>query len=224
MQIKDLLRRVVVDLGIVMAVVLLVGGSIVGYVWVKEGPQRAESRKQAEAFLRDLTAEIAGLNALGDVNLEPPNVTLADLEQKLHQPVLRVAGAQNTTKLGWACGGKECAIFASFIVPFGQEIPPTMVPAGLLMIDPAFAKVKNVGVGGIHLGETSEDVETHLRGRKIDYSRGKKQFAWDKDWNVVWVESNGKVLFLSLANEKMMGKAKASGDSKSIGPERAGKE
>src|SRR5208283_5994659 len=122
MRTKSLFDRVVIDLCVVVAAALLIVGSIVGYAWIKERPQRAESRKRAEAILADVSAQRNGLLALGEVNLDPSNLTLADLQQKLHQPALKQSGPQNTTNFGWACGVRRCAIRASFLVPFGKEI------------------------------------------------------------------------------------------------------
>ena len=212
MENKSLLKRVVIDLCVVVAAALLIVGSLVGYAWIKGRPQRAESRKQAEALLADLTAQRNGLIALGEVNLDPSKLTLADLQQNLHKPSKRMPGSQNTTRLGWACGQEQCSIWASFLVPSGQEISPNLVPAALVVMSPPFGDFHNVSFGGVHLGDKVEAMrELCLKrgyGRQIGYNR----ISWNNDWNVVWGEVHGKVFFLTFYNEKMMKSVGAQGD------------
>jgi hypothetical protein len=222
MRITHLVKRVVIDLGVVLATVLLVVGSIAGYVWVKEGPQRAEAKKQFEAMLGDETAEANALAALGDVNLDPPTLTLAVLEQTLHphQQASKPYGPQNYTTLGWACGGKSCAIAASFLVPFGQEIPPSTVPGALRVRRPRFGAVHNVNVaiGGVHLGESVEEMKEFCQKRGYGQETGSHRMTWNKDWSLGWGDWDGKVSILSFANDKMIQSAKAGGGIQTPAP------
>lgn len=211
MRIKSLLKRVVIDLGVVLAVALLIVGSLAGYAWIKERPQRAESRKQAEAFLADLTVQRNGLIALGEVNLDPSNLTLAKLQQDLHQPSMKKAGSQNTTRLGWACGQTQCSIWASFLVPFGQEIPPNLIPAALIVMSPSLedADFHNVAVGGVHLVDKVEEIREICGKRGFGVQIGYHRISWNEDWNLVWGEVNGRVGLLTFLNEKMLKNAEA---------------
>jgi len=213
MRIRDLMKRVAIDLGIVLAVVLLVGGSIVGYVWVKEGPQRAEARRQAEAFLAEEVAQRNSMENLGDLDVEPSDLNLEKLEQNLHQPTLRQPEArQKATKLGWACGKERCAIWVSFLVPFGQEIPATEPPAALMVSAPLFKYPRHLAIGGVYLGETGEEMKESCRKRGFGLETGYHRISWNKDWKLVWGESNGKVSLLMFINERMIKDAEARGD------------
>ncbi len=212
MRTKSLFERVVIDLCVVVAAALLILGSIVGYAWIKERPRRAESRKQTEALLADSTAQRNGLIALGEVNLDPSNLTLADLQQKLHQPAFKQPGPQNTTNFGWACGVRRCAVRASFLVPFGKEIPPDMTPVALMVTSPLLGDFHNVALGGVHLGDKVEMLREICQkrgyGRQIGYNR----VSWGEEWGLMWVEVHGKIIVLVLTDENMMKNFKAQGD------------
>lgn len=171
---------------------------VLGYFWLKERPERTKARRELEAFLAEETAQKTALESLGDVNLDLSDMSLARLEQKLHSPPLRLPEAQNTTRLGWACGGQRCAIWMSFLVPFGQEIPPTVTPAALVVTDPLFADLDHVVVGGTHVGETVEEMKKFCRQRGYGLPLGKNRISWDKDWSLLWIS------LLSFANEKMI--------------------
>jgi hypothetical protein len=212
MRTKSLFERVVIDLTVVLAAAVLIVGSIVGYAWIKERPQREEMRRHSESFWADLTAQRNGLFALGEVNLDPSNLTLADLQQKLHQPSVKKAGAHNSTQLGWACGQEQCSIWAFFHVPFGQEISPNLIPAAVMVNPPAYGDFHNVSFGGVQLGAKVEEMEEICQkrgyGRQIAYHK----MSWNKDWNVVWGEVNGKVVFLTFLNEEILKKTEAERD------------
>jgi hypothetical protein len=217
MRINSLFKRVAIDLGVVLAAALLIVGCIVGYAWIKERPQRAESRKHAEAFLADLTAQRNGLIALGEVNLDPTNLTLANLQQYLHQPPMKKAGSQSKTRLGWACGQAQCSIWAFFLVPFGQEIPPNVTPAVLMVMSPPFGDFHNVSVGGVHLGDRVEGIREIRQKRGYGRPIGYNRMSWSKDWSFGWGEVNGKVVSLTLLNEEMMKTVEAGGDGNHTG-------
>jgi hypothetical protein len=212
MEIKFLFKRVVIGLCVVLAAALLIVGSISGYLWIKERPQREEMRRDSEAFLADLTARRNGLLALGEVNLDPSSLTLAELQQKLHQQSMKKDGSQNSTRLGWACGHESCAIWASFLVPFGQEISSNLVPAALVVMSPPFGDFHNVSFGGVQLGAKVEEMEENCRKRGYGRQNAYHQMSWNKDWNVVWGEVNGKVVSLIFLNEVILKKAEAERD------------
>jgi hypothetical protein len=44
---------------------------------------------------------------------------------------------------------------------------------------------------------------------------GKNRISWDKDWSLVWVDTNGKISLLVFANEKMIRDTAARGDGNS---------
>lgn len=184
---------------------LSAGLLVLGYFWLKEWPERAKTRREVEGFLAEENAEKTALESLGDVNLDLADMSLARLEQKLHSPRLRLPGAQNTTRLGWVCGEQRCAIWMSFLVPFGQEIAPTVTPAALLVTNPFLADFdRHVVVGGAYVGETVEEMRKFCQQRGFGLPVGKNRISWDKDWSLVWADTNGKISLLSFANEKMI--------------------
>jgi hypothetical protein len=190
---------------------------VLGYFWFKEQPERAKAASELEAFLAEETAQKTALESLGDVSLDLSDLSLAKLEQKLHQPLLKQPGAQNTTRLGGACGGQRCAIWMSFLVPFGQEIAPTATPAALVVTHPRFANFNRVVVGGAYVGETVEEMKKFCQQRGLGVPVGKNRISWGEDWSLSWVATNGKISLLSFANEKMIRDTGAHGDVNSTG-------
>jgi len=186
---------------------------VLGYFWFKEQPERAKAARKLEAFLAEETAQKTALESLGNVNLDLSDLSLAKLEQKLHQPPLRQPGAQDTTGLGWACGVQRCAIWMSFLVPFGQEIPPTATPVALVVTDPLLADFDHVVVGGAYVGETVEEMKKFCQQRGYGVPVGKNRISWDRDWSLLWTDRNGKISFLSFANERMMRDIGAGGEN-----------
>jgi|SRR6266404_2402592 hypothetical protein len=206
-----MLKRIAIYCIACLSVVFLV----LGYFWLKEWPERAKASSELKAFLAEETAQKTALESLGDVSLDLSDLSLARLEQKLHSPPLRLPGAQNTTRLGWACGGQRCAIWMSFLVPFGQDIAPTATPAALVVTHPLFADFNHVVVGGAYVGETVEEMKKFCKQRGYGLPVGKNRISWDKDWSLVWVDTNGKISLLVFANEKMIRDTAARGDGNS---------
>jgi hypothetical protein len=192
-------RIVIYILCFFVAVVVLLG-----YFWLKERQIRAETARDLNAFFADELAKKNALESLGDIELNPPDLSLGKLEEKLHQPSKRKPGSQNTTRLGWACGQEQCSIWASFLVPFGQEISPNLVPAALVVMSPPFGDFHNVSFGGVHLGDKVEAMMELCLKRGYGRQIGSNRMSWNKDWNVAWGEVHGKVFFLTFYNEKMM--------------------
>jgi hypothetical protein len=190
---------------------------LLGYSWFKERPERAKAARESEAFLAEETAQKTALESLGDVSLDLSDLSLAKLEQKLHQPPMRQPGAQNTTRLGWGCGGQRCAIWMSFPVHFGQQIAPTATPAALVVTHPLFADFNHVVVGGAYVGETVEEMKKFCKQRGYGLPVGKNRISWDKDWSLVWVDTNGKIRLLVFANEEMIRESGVRGEVNSIG-------
>ena len=190
---------------------------VLGYFWLKEQPERAKARREVEGFLAEENAEKAALESLGDVSLDLSDISLARLEQKLHSPRLRLPGTQNTTRLGWACGGQRCAIWMSFLVPFGREIAPTATPAALLLTNPFLAVDHHLVVGGAYVGETVKEMMKFCQQRGFGLPVGKNRISWDKDWSLVWADADGKMRVLSFANDKMTRNSGATADINSTG-------
>jgi hypothetical protein len=181
---------------------------VAGYSWFRARQLTAAARKQLGALMSEETAQKDALAALGNENLDPKHFALAELEQKLHQPNLRQAGAKNTTSLGWACGGDRCAIWASFPVPFGQEIPPALPAAALIVNSPGLTPSRRLGVGGIYLGEPVEEMLNLCRKRAC-VSMEKHRMRWSEDWNFIGADTGGKIALLVFLNEKVIQNADA---------------
>jgi hypothetical protein len=189
---------------------------IFGYFWRKERQVRAELTKEVNKFFAEQSARTNGLNSFGDVDLNPPELTLAKLEEKLHQPTLTRPGADNTTRLGWACGGEHCAITAAYLIPFGQEIPPGTAPAVLLIDVPPFGELNHrFAIGGIQLWENADDMERSMQNQGRGHLIGMNHATWDKDWSFVWSGTDGKISILSFMNDTEIESAKARRDANS---------
>lgn len=190
-----------------MLVVLGAYAGVWGYFQWKAEKVRAEMGKKLEPLFE----ESDRLNKLADVDLDPRNLSLAQLEQEFYEPDQKLPGAKDTTKLGWLCGGDQCAIWASFLVPFGQEVPQTAEPAILLASTPFMQAPHHLAIGGISLGETGEDIKKFCTARGYGLEMGKNRIHWDKDWSVAWAERDDKVSLIVFANEKMLRSARTGG-------------
>jgi hypothetical protein len=122
-----------------------------GYNWFEDRQWKTELQRDFGPRRADELAQSDALLALGVVDLNPSDLTFAVLQQKLHEPGLKHPGDFNSTRLGWACVKERCAILATFFVPFGQEIPATMTPAGLIISSPAFRDFHNIAWVGFIL-------------------------------------------------------------------------
>jgi hypothetical protein len=190
-----------------LLVVLVAYAGVWGYFQWKAQKVRAEVEKKLEPLFKESDA----LASLKDVDLDPRSLTLAQLEEQFQQPAQKLAGAKNTTKLGWLCGNDQCAIWASFLVPFGQEVPGNTAPVLLLVNSPFVQPPHHLAVGGIYLGETGEDMKKFCQTRGYGLEMGKNRITWDKDWSVAWAERDDKISLIVFANEKALHGEKAGG-------------
>jgi hypothetical protein len=191
---------------------------ILGYFWFKNRQIRAEMEKDSGAFFAEENAQKNSLESLGDVDLNPSDMSLEKLEERLHQPAIRKAGAGNTTRLGWACGQERCAIWTSFVVPFDKEIPLSAAPTALVVTDPLLADFRRLAIGGVHLGDKTEKIRDICQKRGYGLQIGYNRISWSKDWNLVWGEVNGKVSLLAFFNEKMLKNTETHGDGNHSDP------
>lgn len=186
---------------ILCAILLGIGVLYLGYNWLENQSWKAELQRDFGPRRADELAQRNALLALGDVDLNPSNLTFAVLQQKLHEPGWKHPGDFNSTRLGWACVKERCAILAIFFVPFGQEIPPTMAPAGLTISSPSFGDFHNIAVGGLYLGESDEQLanldQSHQSSRKFRVVR------WDRDWDAAWAGFNHKAYVLVFSNQTL---------------------
>lgn len=146
------------------------------------------------------------LLALGNVDLNPSYLNFAELERKLGNPVQRKSGDFDSTRLGWACGKERCAILASFLVPFGHDIPPETVPAGFIIMGPASGDFPNISVRDIHLGESDQKLAALSQASADGNPKPFRRISWDKDWTLAWGSLDGKVFALVFANDTLQHK------------------
>jgi hypothetical protein len=175
-----------------------------GYAWFENWKFRQEMLKELGPILADEQEQKNELLALGEVDLNPSGLTLATLEQRLKGPVLKQSGDFNSTKLGWACGKERCAIWAIFLVPIGQGIPPNTAPAALVIKSPALGDFPNIRVGEIRLGESDQKLNELWKGSKAGSRRLFHRISWDKDWTAAWAGLDGKVFELVFSNDTLM--------------------
>ena len=210
-------------LAIYCMALLAVGFIIVGYFWFEERQVRAEVAKKTKAFLEEEIAQKNGFESLGIVDIDPSGLNLQKLEERLHQPAQKKPGAQNSTRLGWVCGSTRCAIWASFLVPSDQEIPPSTNVAGLTVTSPLAARFPNSTFGGIYLGGTVEELERTCQNRGYGQSLGYHHVRWDQNWDLRWADTSGKVSILMFTNEGVIRKAVSGLEGNASAPAGVGK-
>jgi hypothetical protein len=175
-----------------------------GYTWFESWNFRQETLEELGPTLADEQEQKNELLALGDVDLNPSNLTLATLEQKLKSAVLKRTGDFNSTRLVWACGKERCAIWSTFLVPFGQEIPPNTAPAGLIIKSPALSDFPNIRIREIRLGESDQKLVELWKGVGAGPRKVFRRISWDKDWSAAWAGLDGKVFELVFANDTLL--------------------
>jgi len=197
-----MLKRIVIYCISFLALLLLVAG----YFYFEDRRIRAESAKKSEPFIADEIAQIKGLQSLGTVSIDPANLTLARLQEGLHTPAIKKPGSRNTTRLGWACGKERCAIWASLLVPAGEEIPPSTPVAALSINGTASIDLPNISVGGIHLNESTDDAEKFCQKRGSEPPVDRRWRRWDSNWKVAWGAVNGRIGLLFFVNDRLLDK------------------
>lgn len=175
-------------------------GVLYAYGW----RQHQQAVEQARELLADLAGKYAALDSLGDIDLDPSGLTLAKLEERFHQPARTLRGTENTTTVGWACAGKECAIWVSFLVPPDRKLDPEAVPAALGILDSRQIRPHRLAIGGIYLGQPKEDAKQSCKKRGYGVELGQNQVTWDKHWKAIFAGAGSKVDFLVFANQDLM--------------------
>lgn len=176
---------------------------IFGYVSFENWKFKQKTLKELGPILADEQEQKNELLALGDVDLNPSDLALATLEQKLKRAVLKRSGDFNSTRLGWACGKERCAIWATFLVPFGQDIPPNAAPAGLIIKSPALGDFPNIRIREIRLGESDQKLVELWKGG-VGSRKLFRRISWDKDWTAAWAGLDSKVFELVFTNDTVL--------------------
>ncbi len=186
-----------------IAILLGLACMIFGYVSFENWRFRQETLKELGPILADEQDQKNELLAVGDVDLNPTGLTLATLEQRLKKAVLKRSGDFNSTRLGWACGKERCAIWATFLVPLGQDIHPNAAPAGLIIKSPALGDFPSIRIREIRLGESDQKLVELWKGGGAGSQKVFRRIAWDKDWTAAWAGLDGKVFELVFANDTL---------------------
>ncbi len=187
-----------------IAILLGLAFMIFGYVWLENWKFRQETLKELGPILADEQEQKNELLALGEVDLNPSDLTLATLEQRLKRAVLKQSGDFNSTRLGWACGKERCAIWATFLVPLGQDIAPNAAPTGLVIKSPALGDFPNIRIGEIRLGQSDQKLVELWKGGGAGSRKLFHRISWDKDWTAAWAGLDGKVFELVFANDTLL--------------------
>ncbi len=164
---------------------------------------RQATLRELEPFLSDEQEQTTKMSALGKVDLNPSDLTLAGLEQRLNKPSRKLPGDFNTTRLGWICGKERCGIWATFLTPPSQNIPTDARPAGLIVSSPGLGEFPNVTIGELHLGQAAVQVEQFSRGAASTSRKPFRRISWDADWIAAWAGVDGQVFILIFANETL---------------------
>ena len=203
-----MLKRILVDVVVTLAVIGLLSGSVVGYFWLRAAPERAKHRKEAKEVIAGLIAQKKVLDTLGDVNFDTTSLTFAVLTERLNQPTLRKSNASRSTTLGWICADESCVIIASFMIPFDQEIPAGSNPAVIVMMKPIVSVTHSLSIDGVRLGSSVEDVERNCKKRGYGAVLAPDKIACDDGWGVKWAPPmDGQVTTLIFSNDKVLGKS-----------------
>lgn len=195
-----MLRRFATYLAILLGLAFVV----CGYFWFKSWKLRQETLEELGPILADEQELKNELLGLGDVDLNPSALTLAALEQRLKRPVQKRPGDFNTTRLGWVCRKESCAIWATFLVSVGQDIPPNAIPAGLVIKSPALGDFPNIRIGEIHLGGSDQKLVERLKNGGSGSRKVFRRVSWDKDWSAAWAGLDGKIFELVVSNDTLL--------------------
>src|SRR5260370_17237190 len=88
-----------------------IGFLYLGYNWFEDRRWKTELQREFGPRRADELAQRNALLALGDVDLNPSDLTLAVLQQKLHEPGLKQTGNFISTRLAWPFITERSAIF-----------------------------------------------------------------------------------------------------------------
>ena len=75
-----------------------------------------------------------------------------------------------------------------------------------------------MAVGGVHIGDTVEEMEKACQKRGFGLPKGKNRISWADNWTLIWGNMDGKISLLALSNEKLIKKAESHRDVGSAAP------
>lgn len=144
MQARLLRARAAIDLCIILTVTFL----FVGYFWFESWQIRTGLAKESEVFIREEVAMQRGLESLGEINLQPNELTRAKLEEQLHQRGQVHPAFRNSNELGGFCGKDRCGLWAEFLNTSSQAVPQCATAVAIGLIGPISGPIPTFPIGG----------------------------------------------------------------------------
>jgi hypothetical protein len=199
--------------GVLVLGLLGAAGAFFLYPWYRNYRRQVQEGEQALNELHQFIAESSSLATLGDINIDPTDVTLKKLNQVLQRPPHAISGRPKNSKsigMGWACGGDLCTVEAFFLASSGGQVPPSAVPITLwISNNSGFGKPFPGSIGGIHLGDTSEKLLAICAKNGYKQQNGADRISWNKDWDVRYIAKDDKITSLFFFNMTLMNSAQA---------------
>lgn len=180
-----------VFLGVALAAVV-----IFGMVWLKNERRKTETAKQALRTINQEVEEKERLASLGDIHIELSGLTLGKLNDLLQQPPHKLVSKDDSSRVGWACGGELCALDAAFLVPAGKNVPLSASPFHITVSTVGFGKPFTGSIDGIHLGDTPDRILAACRKHGYGASKGNNRLTLDADWEVAWTGEHAADLLI----------------------------
>jgi hypothetical protein len=180
--------------------------------WYKDWRHRDEVARQALEVIRQEIAESSALASLGDINIDPTDVTLEKLNEVLQRPGHEISDRPKNSKsiaIGWACGGDFCTVRAFFLAPRSGQVTLSAVPVELWISNTSFGRPFVGSIGGIHLGDPTEKLLAICKQNGYTSHNRINRISWNKDWDVRWIAKDDKITSLFFFNMTLLNRAQA---------------
>jgi len=194
-------------IGVLVLALLGAAAAFSLYAWYRNYSRQARAGDQALSEIRQFISESSSLATLGDINIDPADVTLQKLDKALQRPSHEILRNSKSVAMGWACGGNLCAVRAFFVAPSSGQVSPTAVPVTLWISQDNLRKSFVGSIGGIHLGDTTQKLFAICAKNGYKLHNGADRISWNKDWDVRWTAKDDKVTSLFFFNMTLMNSA-----------------
>jgi len=193
--------------GVLVLGLLGAAGAFFLYPWYRNYRRQVQEGKQALNELHQFIAESSSLATLGDINIDPADVTLKKLNEVLQRPPHEISARPKNSKsvaIGWACGGDLCTVRAFFLAPNGGQVSPSAVPITLWISQDNLWKSFVGSIVGIHLGDATKKLLAICAKNGYKQQNGADRISWNKDWDVRWIAKDDKITSLFFFNMTLM--------------------
>ena len=161
----------------------------------------SEARRSSRDYLKRIDDQEKSLAALGDIRIDPKDLSYSKLIAVLGQPKETVKGPHRSTRDGWACRGEGCAIWAFFLTPDEGSMPVTAPVLALRIAPPGLNPNPHIlSVGGVIIGEPIDQLAEIARHKTHSADRSPNRAAWDANWDVIWTAENERITSLYFLN------------------------